>query len=57
MPRVCDKTVEEADELQRMISGSQLALVADAGHFVHEEQPTDAALAIRSARPFWVSRR
>ncbi|MDP6435653.1 MAG: alpha/beta hydrolase [Gammaproteobacteria bacterium] len=51
------KTVDEADKLQKMISGSQLVLVEDAGHFVHEENPADAAFAIRDARSFWASRR
>lgn len=51
------KTVEEADELWRLIPGSQLVLVADAGHFVHEEKPGDAAVAIRNARSFWARRR
>ncbi len=47
----------EAELLQSMITGSELVRVADAGHYVHEEQPQKVADALLSRTGFWATRR
>ncbi len=42
-----NKPTREADELQRLIVGSQLIRFDNAGHYVHEEEPDGVAIAIR----------
>jgi pimeloyl-ACP methyl ester carboxylesterase len=42
-----NKPTREADELQRLIVGSQLIRFENAGHYVHEEEPDGVAIAIR----------
>lgn len=46
-----NKPREEADELQRMITGSKLVRFDGAGHYVHEEAPDGVAAAISA----WLS--
>jgi pimeloyl-ACP methyl ester carboxylesterase len=43
----------EAEDLQGLIPGSRLVKIADAGHYVHEEAPREAAQAIIEADGFW----
>jgi pimeloyl-ACP methyl ester carboxylesterase len=47
------KPRSEATELQAQIAGSKLVMIEEAGHYVHEEQPRDAAQAIIAARDIW----
>jgi len=49
------KPAGEETELQNSIAGSQLVLIENAGHYVHEEQPQQAADAIIAAKDFWKS--
>jgi len=43
-----NKPREEADELQSMISGSELVRFSNAGHYVHEEAAEGVANAIKA---------
>jgi pimeloyl-ACP methyl ester carboxylesterase len=43
-----NKPLSEADELQRMLPGSQLVHFANAGHYVHEEAAGDVAVALET---------
>lgn len=46
-----NKLRSEADELQRLIPGSELVRFADAGHYVHEEAAEGVARAIEAWLP------
>ncbi len=52
-----NKLPDEGQQLQAMIAGSRLALIADAAHYVHEEKPAESAAAIIAAKDFWAKRR
>jgi len=43
----------EAEELHNAIPGSKLIMIENAGHYVHEEKPAEAAQAIIDARDWW----
>ena len=47
------KPADEATELRDLMDGSRLIIVEEAGHYVHEEQPQEAAAAIIAAQDFW----
>ena len=47
------KPAGEAEDLQGRIEGSRLAIIENAGHYVHEEKPGESAEAIIAARGFW----
>jgi pimeloyl-ACP methyl ester carboxylesterase len=47
------KPATESAELRDMITGSQLVLIEDAAHYVHEERAAKAARAIIDAQDFW----
>jgi pimeloyl-ACP methyl ester carboxylesterase len=51
------KPMEEATQLDSMLETSRLIILEKAGHYVHEEQPQQAANAIREADDFWATRR
>jgi pimeloyl-ACP methyl ester carboxylesterase len=51
------KPRNEGAQLQSMITGSRLVMLPNAGHYVHEEKPENAAQAIREAKDFWAVRR
>ncbi len=48
-----NKLPDEGQQLQALIPGSRLALIAAAGHYVHEEKPAESAAAIIAAKDFW----
>lgn len=47
------KPAGEAEQLRDAIAGSRLIMIENAGHYVHEEQPEEAAQAIIDALGFW----
>lgn len=47
------KPAGEAEELRDAIAGARLIKIENAGHYVHEEKPAEAAQAIIDARDFW----
>lgn len=47
----------EAEEIDAMLPNSRLALIPDAGHYVHEEKPLESAAAIIAAKDFWAAPR
>lgn len=47
------KPAGEAEELSNAIAGSRLIKIENAGHYVHEEKPAEAAQAIIDAEDFW----
>jgi pimeloyl-ACP methyl ester carboxylesterase len=49
------KPAGEAEELGAAIAGSRLIMIENAGHYVHEEKPAEAAQAIIDARGFWAA--
>ncbi len=49
------KPAGEAEELRDAIAGSRLIMIENAGHYVHEEKPAEAAQAIIDAREFWAA--
>jgi len=49
------KPAGEAEELSNAIAGSRLIKIENAGHYVHEEKPAEAAQAIIDAQDFWAA--
>jgi pimeloyl-ACP methyl ester carboxylesterase len=47
------KPAGEAEQLRDAIADSRLIKIENAGHYVHEEKPAEAAQAIIDARDFW----
>jgi len=52
-----NKPQNESTELQKLLPGSQLVLIQDAAHYVHEEAPQESAAAIIEAKDSWAQRR